>query len=91
YDYDEQRDGVRADAYVRLLSDALEGDQRLFARSDGIDEAWRIVDPALIQPARVISYAPGGWGPAEADALIAADGRWHLPGISVPGRAGRNP
>jgi glucose-6-phosphate 1-dehydrogenase len=89
YDYDERRDGVRADAYVRLLSDALEGDQRLFARSDGIDEAWRIVDPALTQPARVISYTSGGWGPAEADALIAADGGWHLPESSVPGRAGR--
>jgi glucose-6-phosphate 1-dehydrogenase len=87
YDYDEERDGVRAGAYVRLLSDALEGDHRLFARSDGIDEAWRIVDPALAHPTRVIPYDPGGWGPAEADALIAADGGWHLPDSSVPDRA----
>jgi glucose-6-phosphate 1-dehydrogenase len=79
YDYDEKREGARADAYVRLLSDALEGDQRLFARSDGIDEAWRIVEPALTEPARVISYAQGGWGPEESDALIAADGGWHQP------------
>lgn len=35
------------DAYDRVLIDALRGDQTLFATSDEIDEAWRIVDPIL--------------------------------------------
>ena len=34
-----------ADAYERLLLDALQGDSVLFIRSDHIVEAWRIVDP----------------------------------------------
>ena len=28
---------------------------------------------------RAHPYKPGSWGPAEADELIAADGRWHNP------------
>ena len=79
YDYDEHSDGVRGEAYARLLADALEGDQRLFARADGVEEAWRIVTPAIERPTPVIAYAPGSWGPAEADALIAGDGGWHAP------------
>ena len=35
------------DAYERLLGDAMEGDQTLFAREDYVEEAWRIVDPVL--------------------------------------------
>jgi hypothetical protein len=27
-------------------------------------------------------YRPGGWGPKQADALIAADGRWHNPTVA---------
>ncbi|MFM7715738.1 MAG: glucose-6-phosphate dehydrogenase, partial [Microcystis sp.] len=36
-----------ADAYNRLLLDAMLGDQTLFTRSDEVEEAWRIVTPAL--------------------------------------------
>lgn len=79
YDYDQHRDGVRGEAYARLLADALDGDQRLFARADGVEEAWRIVTPALERPTPVSEYAPGSWGPSEADALIAGDGGWHAP------------
>src|SRR5262249_25236119 len=35
------------DAYERLLGDAMAGDTTLFAREDYVEEAWRIVDPAL--------------------------------------------
>src|SRR5690606_33042001 len=43
YVYDEDREGVRDDAYARLLGDAIVGDQRLFARADAVEESWRIV------------------------------------------------
>ena len=79
YTYDEDRDGVRDEAYARLLGDALEGDQRLFARADGVEEAWRIVQPVLERPGPIHPYAPGSWGPDAADQLIAGDGGWHDP------------
>jgi glucose-6-phosphate 1-dehydrogenase len=81
YDYDEGRDGPRNEPYARLLDSALDGDQRLFARADGVEEAWRIVAPALERHSPVIVYAPGSWGPAAADELIAGHGGWHCPEI----------
>ncbi len=78
------------DAYERLLLDALYGDASLFARSDGIEMAWRLIDPVIQgwastgAPAPAI-YEPGSWGPLEADGLMAQDGRtW----IRVCGRHG---
>jgi glucose-6-phosphate 1-dehydrogenase len=79
YDYDERQEGPRAQAYARLLDSALDGDQRLFARADGVEEAWRIVAPVLAHPVPASVYEPGSWGPAEADALLAAHGGWHCP------------
>jgi glucose-6-phosphate 1-dehydrogenase len=56
--------------YERLLGDALRGDQRLFAREDAVEAAWRVVDPILAPGSTpVYSYEPGTWGPPEADAL----------------------
>ena len=68
------------EAYERLLQDALEGDPRLFIRSDHIEEAWRIVDPLLqvwedATASPLHFYEPGTWGPAAADELLAHDGR----------------
>ncbi len=65
--------------YERLLGDALAGDATLFAREDEVEEAWRIVEPVLGNVVPVKGYAPGSWGPAEADALIGADGPWANP------------
>ena len=73
------------DAYERLLLDALKGDASLFARSDGIEMAWRLLDPVLsgwetvpeLSPLR--TYAPKSWGPAEANELLAREGHvWRL-------------
>jgi glucose-6-phosphate 1-dehydrogenase len=62
------------EAYERLLLDALQGDASLFARSDEIELAWALV--GLIQPsASPALYAALSQGPAEADALLARDGR----------------
>jgi glucose-6-phosphate 1-dehydrogenase len=66
-DYEEQLGGDGPDPYERLIADALVGDERLFARQDGVEEAWRIVEP-LLNPARPVSrYVAGSWGPDEAD------------------------
>jgi glucose-6-phosphate 1-dehydrogenase len=66
------------DAYERVLSDAMVGDATLFAREDYVEEAWRIVDPALKAATPVYPYEPGTWGPKEAD-RIAPPGGWHDP------------
>jgi glucose-6-phosphate 1-dehydrogenase len=68
------------EAYERLILDALTGDAALFIRSDAIEHAWKVIDPILqgwAGPAAppVARYEPGSWGPAEADRLLAADGR----------------
>lgn len=71
--------GSRMGAYERLIGAATRGDPTLFAREDGVEAAWRIVDPVLAAPAPPHPYAPGTWGPAEADALAAAWGGWRAP------------
>jgi glucose-6-phosphate 1-dehydrogenase len=74
----------RMDAYERLIGDALRGDPTLFARQDAIEEAWRIVDKVIHREDgdEPHLYAAGGWGPAEAEALIEAAGGWHNPGAA---------
>jgi glucose-6-phosphate 1-dehydrogenase len=64
------------DAYDRLIGDALRGDPALFARQDGVMEAWRIVERVLSDRHPVVSYEQASWGPAEADRLIGADWDW---------------
>ena len=66
------------DAYERLLGDALRGDSTLFARADEVEAAWRVVDPVLGAATPVHEYAPGTWGPPEADALTPPGG-WRVP------------
>jgi glucose-6-phosphate 1-dehydrogenase len=71
--------GDEMSPYERLLGDAMRGDATLFAREDSIEAAWRAVDPVLGAATPLYTYAPNAWGPAQADALIAADGGWHNP------------
>src|SRR5690242_2478917 len=63
--------------YVRLIHDALTGDRSLFTRPDGLASVWKSVGPLLGERPRVVPYAPGSWGPAQARELIAP-GRWLL-------------
>ena len=71
---------ILPDAYERLLLDAIQGDAALFARSDEIERAWQLVDP-LTAPVQPHVYTQGSQGPAEADALLAADSHtWQLIG-----------
>lgn len=64
------------DAYDRLIGDALRGDPALFARQDGVMEAWRVVEQVLSEGRPVVPYQRGSWGPAEADALLGSDWHW---------------
>jgi glucose-6-phosphate 1-dehydrogenase len=74
--------GEGATPYEVLLHAALVGDSMRFTRQDGVEQAWRIMQPLLDAPPPVHSYAPGSWGPSEADALLAGHGRWHEPWIA---------
>jgi glucose-6-phosphate 1-dehydrogenase len=65
--------------YEVLLAAAMRGDPTRFTRQDGVEETWRIMQPLLDAPPPVYPYAKGSWGPAEADSLLAGDGRWHEP------------
>ena len=75
--------GTLPEAYERLLLDAMQGDASLFARSDEIELSWGLIDPILDAWERpgslpLLFYQPGSWGPAEADLLLARDGKsWH--------------
>jgi glucose-6-phosphate 1-dehydrogenase len=65
--------------YERLLGDAMAGEGLLFARQDGVEEAWRVVDRILTHHHVAHAYAKGTWGPREADRTIAPFGGWHDP------------
>jgi glucose-6-phosphate 1-dehydrogenase len=77
--------GAGADAYERLLLDAMLGDPTLFARRDEVETAWSIMQPILdYWSAQSVTglplYEAGTWGPDQADALIERDGRtWRRP------------
>ncbi|WP_406200518.1 glucose-6-phosphate dehydrogenase [Kitasatospora sp. NBC_01560] len=71
------------EAYERLILDVLLGDANLFPRHEEVELSWQILDPVEAywenhgRPAR---YPAGSWGPAEADELLARDGRsWRRP------------
>jgi len=73
-------DGADAlDAYERLLTDAMEGDPTLFVREDAVEAAWVVVEGILDDATPVHPYAPGTWGPKEADRLTENHEGWHDP------------
>jgi len=69
--------------YEVLLHAAMVGQSTRFTRQDGVEETWRIMQPLLDDPPPVHAYAPGSWGPAAADSLVAGHGRWHGPWIAA--------
>jgi glucose-6-phosphate 1-dehydrogenase len=68
-----------APAYERLIGDAMEGISLLFAREDGVEAAWRVVDTVLTEHGPAHPYEPHSWGPPEADALLPTGEFWHNP------------
>jgi glucose-6-phosphate 1-dehydrogenase len=71
--------GEGATPYEVLLQAAMQGRSVRFARQDTIEEAWRIMQPLIDSTPSVEPYAPGSWGPASADALVATHGGWRVP------------
>ncbi|CAL9037463.1 glucose-6-phosphate 1-dehydrogenase, chloroplastic [Musa acuminata AAA Group] len=63
------------DAYERLLLDAIEGERRLFIRSDELDAAWELFTPVLkeLEDKRIAPelYPYGSRGPVGAHYLAA--------------------
>ena len=71
--------GDEMEAYERLIGDAMVGDASLFARQDGVEASWLVVDPVLTAPTPIYEYEPGTWGPSESQTLIAPFGGWQSP------------
>ncbi|PIA25631.1 hypothetical protein AQUCO_11000038v1 [Aquilegia coerulea] len=69
------------DAYERLLLDAIEGEHRLFIRSDELDAAWKLFSPVLkqLEEKKIAPelYPYGSRGPVGAHYLAAKHNvRW---------------
>jgi glucose-6-phosphate 1-dehydrogenase len=71
------------EAYERLIIDVLLGDPPHFPRQREVERSWEILDPILqywADRGRPEQYQPGSWGPPNAHAMMAADGRsWRRP------------
>ncbi|HEY6800541.1 MAG TPA: glucose-6-phosphate dehydrogenase [Agromyces sp.] len=67
--------------YEVLLHAAMAGISPRFVRQDSVEEMWRVMQPLLDAPGPVHAYAPGTWGPLEADAIVADHGGWRGPWV----------
>lgn len=69
----------RIGPYLRLILDAVRGDQSLFVHRQEVEYAWRWVDRIIDhwqeQQKPIITYPSGTWGPYEAHDLINRDKR----------------
>jgi glucose-6-phosphate 1-dehydrogenase len=68
------------EAYETLLLDAMLGDPTLFARHDFVEDSWALITPVheawrASGERGIPAYEAGEWGPAEADRMMAEDGR----------------
>jgi glucose-6-phosphate 1-dehydrogenase len=70
--------------YERILTEAIAGEQSLFAREDYVEEAWRVVEPLLKAPPAVREYEPGTWGPLSHNGQVAPRGGWLNPSTASP-------
>ena len=75
-DYGEALGGDGPDPYERLIGDAIDGDPRLFARQDSVEQAWRIVEGVLDSSAPIHTYERGSWGPQLADTMLPPGRCW---------------
>jgi glucose-6-phosphate 1-dehydrogenase len=80
FNYAESFEIKTRPAYERLLLDSLKGDLTLFARADGVEAMWNVVDPIIARWESIPSkdfpnYEAGSWGPKESDELLEREGR----------------
>jgi glucose-6-phosphate 1-dehydrogenase len=74
-----EQGGEGATPYEVLLHAAMIGQTVRFTRQDGVEEAWRILQPLIDAPPPVHPYAPGSWGPQAANVLVDDYGGWREP------------
>lgn len=73
------------DAYERVLLDCMEGDQMLFVREDGDEQAWRLLSPMIekleseLKPELFPNYTAGSEGPPEMDTILGRPWRQWRP------------
>lgn len=69
----------RIGPYLRLILDAVRGDQSLFVHRNEVEYAWRWIDSIVNHwqdhQQAIITYPSGTWGPYEAHDLINRDKR----------------
>ena len=80
FKYQDYFDAAPSTGYETLIYDCMIGDAILFQRADEIEAGWRVVQPFLdawrnVGPSGLAVYKAGSEGPAEADRLLARDGR----------------
>src|SRR6185295_9399670 len=74
-----------AEAYERLVLDAMIGDGTLFIRGDEAEASWKLYTPVLdywksVGRTGMDTYASGSWGPPTGDALLTKNGHsWRQP------------
>ena len=79
FSYQNSFSDWQPDAYERVLVDAMQGDQTLFASGEEVIACWNIIQPILDawhrqEKAHPKPYAKGSWGPKKADELAGAIG-----------------
>ena len=80
FEYKDYFEAAPATGYETLIYDCMTGDAILYQRADGVEAGWRAVEP-FIKAWReagakgIETYDAGSEGPAEADELLARDGR----------------
>ena len=80
FKYGDYFEAAPSTGYETLIYDCMIGDAILYPRADGIEAGWRVVQPFLdawheAGGQGLASYRAGSEGPAEADELLARDGR----------------
>jgi glucose-6-phosphate 1-dehydrogenase len=80
FKYEEHFGSTPSTGYERLLYDCMLGDATLFRRADMVEAGWELVATVLevwraLPPRDFPNYEAGTWGPPEAEALLAQDGR----------------
>jgi glucose-6-phosphate 1-dehydrogenase len=76
FSYGESFRTEPAEAYERLLHDAMLGDHTLFIRQDETEAAWTALQPVLESMPRINFYPAGSEGPEAANSLLLS-GVWH--------------
>jgi len=77
FSYGESFMSKPAEAYERLIHDAMVGNHTLFARRDAVESAWAVMQPVLDNMPPIHFYRAGTWGPQVAESIIAPR-QWHL-------------